>query len=83
MKKYLLLILVVAVCGCDDDKGVTEKNVGPIVKTFTAYDNSAAHNHKVVVIDGCEYIGFTDHFGDDNYTHKGNCTNQIHIYNKK
>jgi hypothetical protein len=36
---------------------------------------SARHpvSPKVQVIDGCEYIRL-----DSNWTHKGNCTNQIH-----
>jgi hypothetical protein len=32
-----------------------------------------------VVIDGCEYIGYGTH----GFTHKGNCTNSIHIYNRQ
>lgn len=35
----------------------------------------------IEVIDGCEYIHHFDGRGF-NLTHKGNCTNKIHIYNK-
>ena len=40
-------------------------------------------DYSVKIIDGCEYIDNKDHFGDHIYSHKGNCINSIHIYNKE
>jgi hypothetical protein len=38
---------------------------------------------KIIEIDGCEYIAsLNGHLGWI-YSHKGNCKNKIHIYNKE
>ncbi len=40
-------------------------------------------NHKVLVIDGCEYLIYDYNRGYGGYgymTHKGNCNNPIHKY---
>ena len=42
-------------------------------------------NTKVVVIDNCQYIFWENGLGNGttiSLTHKGNCTNHIHAYNK-
>ena len=57
---------------------------------FLSQDNTIdysvlAHNHKVVNIDGCEYIVYSVTRASSGYgfmAHKGNCKNPIHIYNQ-
>lgn len=39
--------------------------------------------YKVVVFDGCQYVKTLQHIGYGILSHKGNCTNRIHIYNNK
>ena len=56
--------------------------VGFITDTFihVAVRNKPAPSgipYTVVVIDGCEYVSAYIH----GFSHKGNCTNSIHIYN--
>lgn len=48
------------------------------VKYSNAIQTSAGTaTYNVVVIDGCEYLSFTR----EDFTHKGNCTNEIHPIN--
>jgi hypothetical protein len=35
-------------------------------------------DHRVTLIDGCEYIVTTTYMNHETLTHKGNCTNMIH-----
>jgi len=75
MKKITLTLVVLTflLVGCYSDNVV-------IVETFpsTLYRNKDGNCfYRVMVIDGCQYIGY-----DRGVAHKGNCTNNIHIYNK-
>jgi hypothetical protein len=38
---------------------------------------------EIVNIDSCQYIKSRTYSGDYVYSHKGDCTNSIHIYNLK
>lgn len=45
--------------------------------------SSLKEKYKIVIIDGCEYIMYSESHGYQGYgylTHKGNCKNPIHIY---
>lgn len=42
--------------------------------------SSGGGTYKVTTVDGCEYIAFYTKDGWWVLTHKGNCTNRIHIY---
>lgn len=59
--------------------------VGCTPETQQEFSNRITGQSKIIVIDNCEYI-FMENGGGDNYsmalTHKGNCTNHIHQYNK-
>ena len=37
---------------------------------------------KIVTLEGCEYLEMPTTYGYNIYSHKGNCTNNIHIYRK-
>lgn len=39
--------------------------------------------HKIVKIEGCEYLQYTGAMGYKHIEHKGNCPNTIHCYNKQ
>jgi hypothetical protein len=43
---------------------------------FSCYAVVKSYKAEVKVIENCEYISL----GNVSYTHKGNCTNSIHIY---
>lgn len=72
--KKLLTILVISVSlvlvGCVEDpksKDVTTSTGEPMV---------------TVDIEGCEYFKQFGSHGERTYSHKGNCKNPIHVYNK-
>lgn len=68
--KYLLILLSVLVLGsCEDDKPIpTTKTVSIGSRNLNQYD-----------IDGCEYIGQVYGGYGDFLTHKGNCHNPSHV----
>ena len=41
------------------------------------------NNVEIAAVDGCEYIVNRTYAGSVVYTHKGNCTNSIHMYRKE
>lgn len=49
------------------------------------YSKEIQSSSRVIVIDHCQYIVLKSMNYSDRYeglTHKGNCTNSIHVYNK-
>lgn len=56
MRKIFLLALATLMMGCD----------------FTPTDHTTTDGKRVVLIDSCEYIKWSNGFGA-HYTHKGNC----------
>jgi len=75
MKNFLLAVIIFLLAlGC---------GVNPSPKTDSRKE--IGENYAVVIIDGCEYIEF-DYGVLQNrvysLTHKGNCKNPIHVYNK-
>ena len=79
-------IVGVTIAGCSNPNppsNPAEKFVA-VQPTYRA-DFKGYNNLIVKVIDGCEYIGSpiqTHHCLTYIYSHKGNCTNAIHVYNK-
>lgn len=59
-------------------------SLGMLTLTIGCEDTvSFSLNPKCVeVIEGCEYFVYMTNNGSPMYTHKGNCKNSIHIYNK-
>ena len=45
------------------------------------YGSETEIGYSVVKIDGCEYILWKPFGNQGGLAHKGNCTNEIHIYN--
>ena len=71
MKKLIILTFIaLGVCGCED-KNVDIKSTDIVV---------SGRHLKTYTIDGCEYIGKVWGTNNDIITHKGNCSNPIHIY---
>lgn len=71
MKKYLLFLFVLFCCiGCDDFHNHRSGGKG-----FNSF------YYAVTVIDGCQYLQFPIYMGES-VTHKGDCTNKIHCFNK-
>lgn len=73
MKTLVCLIAVCLLVGCTETPQETSKRI--------------SEDASVIVIDNCQYIFMEKGFkGGNNYsmalTHKGNCTNHIHQYNK-
>jgi len=52
-----------------------------VLLTGCDHPDYVRNNVEIVNIDGCQYVLFT---GSQSWclTHKGNCTNNIHVYNK-
>lgn len=67
MSVILLFIGMTIFMGNDGNDGKVKK-----------YDSSRDVHYREMVIDNCQYI-----LHDRGITHKGNCTNQFHIYNKE
>jgi hypothetical protein len=71
---YILLGIICAIGnGCEPKKRVIVKDVS----STRYYRENSALAYAVCAIDGCEYI----RYGIHGVSHKGNCTNSIHIYN--
>lgn len=72
MKYLILSLLILTSCTVPSDKD------------FAARIQSGVQEHSVILIDYCEYIVLTNrpYSADMTITHKGNCTNPIHCYNK-
>jgi len=78
MKKILMLLVIGALFACDSDGD------GSVWWESNQIDaDLVIKNHKIVVIDDCQYILYDITFGYNGYgmlTHKGNCNNPIHVY---
>ena len=46
------------------------------------YGSETNIGYSIVKIDGCEYILYSPMGNKAGLAHKGNCTNEIHIYNE-
>lgn len=66
--KLGMFVGMMMLCGCDESTRTVE------TKTALGYG--------VVIVEGCEYFKISNCYGDS-YTHKGNCTNPIHVYARK
>lgn len=87
--KLILNILMVAViyifCNSCSDK--VKKEEDSILEKTTENDlhNITKGDVEIIIIDGCEYIVYKETDGANKafgfMSHKGNCTNPIHIYN--
>jgi len=76
MKKLLTLTgLFVILVGCDDPY----RHLKTVEGTIPLGDNHSK-TYRVEVIDGCEYFMMWNHGSYYPCAHKGNCTNQIHVY---
>lgn len=80
MKKILILLVIGLLFSCDNDGD------GSLWWESNQVDSELLiKNHKVIVIDECQYILYDIKFGASGYgmlTHKGNCNNPIHCYNE-
>ena len=74
IKLILLVLVLFFLAGCNDSNE-DKKNIA-LVKP----DGDIV---TIVSIDGCEYIVNLTAYGFKIFTHKGNCTNSIHVYNKE
>jgi hypothetical protein len=76
MRYFILILMCLFLSSCGDY----------YENTSTIYESGfKGMYYKHIVIDGCEYIIGRDNLpynGGYFMTHKGNCTNKIHIYNK-
>ena len=67
MNKLLLLLLsLLTISSCQEPLKNTSSN------RFT--------NYKIIIIEDCEYIMYKSSNSYSHITHKGNCTNRIHVY---
>lgn len=75
MKKILLLpFIAIGITGCNMNPQFSSKDSEQKIGDYT-----------IKTIDGCEYIEYDVGIVDQrvySLTHKGNCKNPIHIYNK-
>lgn len=72
--KKLFLVAVLFLFSCEEaDLKQESSNI-----TYT----STGKNIREFKYDGCEYIGYLCGSNGDWGTHKGNCSNPIHVYNK-
>jgi len=69
MKTYLGLIVILLLLFC-------------LLYSIGNHIDKVNDQHERIVIDGCEYISFLTYYGYRGLTHKGNCTNSVHIYKK-
>lgn len=69
MNKLVILLSFLFLLGCAEDPSSNPKHI-------TAA-NYQCLDFEVVIVENCEYLRCANLF-----THKGNCTNSIHAYNK-
>lgn len=72
--KYLILLIMLVVIGCESDTGSTHHDV---------HQNDIKFRYGIVKLDECEYIqSWKPGAGERSrsLTHKGNCSNPIHKY---
>lgn len=67
-----MLFLCIGLVGC-----MGEKHIVPPPETTMYYTEKGGWIYNVMIIDHCQYIQ-----RDHGFSHKGDCTNSIHIYNK-
>lgn len=72
----MLLILILLVIGLV--YAVNRKSTYNTVKGETVSESPI--DAKVIVIDKCEYLMYRSYNGVAEVTHKGNCSNPIHVY---
>lgn len=65
MKKLLISLLAMMAMGCEN---------APMNNSL-----SPKSNYSIVKIEGCEYLECDTYAGHYVYTHKGNCSNPIHL----
>lgn len=84
--KYILYIIVIIALFTGCKLNQNEYGYFPFDKISNVNNtikNTWDVKYKILVIDGCEYIATPSAYQYTSITHKGNCTNSIHIYNKK
>lgn len=73
MKIVCILAATLMLCGCGESpsfhNNIKYESGNEIPKLSNGYC--------IYIIDGCQYVSWGKCF-----SHKGNCTNKIHIYNK-
>lgn len=78
------LLFTAAVCsivltGCSTTaKEVKVREIKP-GDTISAFDDDVI---RILKIGKCQYISWTGSHGERGYSHKGDCNNPIHVYNK-
>lgn len=84
---FAFMVVVICGClsmltGCNDGQSIA--TVNPSTNYYGIQRSCGATNDvdrfRLVVIDGCEYLYQFAGGGASALTHKGNCTNSIHIY---
>ena len=79
MKKLLILIVAVFLFSCTDHEN--GKHDGFFRGTQQVSGAAIESGYQTVVIEGCEYIYYSEYQGYSGYgfmAHKGNCKNPIH-----
>mgnify|MGYP001765929205 CR=1 FL=1 len=77
MKRIILIALSLISVNCSTKKSDDYiERVNDIYFTGEKFYSPTRGYYDVVVMDGCEYID-----GQNRLTHKGNCSNPIHIRN--
>lgn len=78
MKKLTFFVCILFIIGCIS----TDSN--GIVHSSSNYYKHVQAGHVIIDIEECEYIYFhhAGNYGEGVLTHKGNCKNPIHCYNK-
>lgn len=84
--KYLLIAITLMACSETKTIVVTEEEIRQdSIQKYNEHYNTLGL--KIVIIDGCEYITRSSESNYIRYnaflSHKGNCKNPIHCYNKK
>lgn len=70
MKKLIYLLPILSMFGCSqNDQYWVDQHAGEI------------KDKPVIIYEGCEYLYNGNTYGET-YTHKGNCKNPIHCFNK-
>ena len=75
MKKIFLVLSVLFLFGCGYETNIEKKSTNTIYSEYGSYIQEFKY-------EGCEYIGYLYGGNGDWGTHKGNCSNPIHDYNK-
>lgn len=78
----VMMTIAFVVAQCDNKEKEADPKIGEPEYKLGIHADEFGRKIYVLEIEGCEYICYNLYCEEGLLTHKGNCKNPIHIYNK-